>query len=198
MNLVAITVNYKTAPGTLQALPSLMAEVAGVDGRVIVVDNDSQDGSYELLCRGAAELPDPSRVEVVASGRNGGFGFGNNVGIRRALEAKPRPKYLLFINPDAVPQPGAVARLVACLEDHPAVGIAGSALQSTRGHRDPAAFRFPSLLGELEAGARLGVISRLLAGWVVAPAAESPPDPPDCTRSPARSAEDHRQHYRIA
>jgi hypothetical protein len=179
MNLVAITVNYRTAPGTLRALPSLVAEVAAVDGRVIVVDNDSQDGSFEILCRGAADLVESSRVEVVASGKNGGFGFGNNVGIRRAFEADPRPKYLLFINPDAVPQPGAVARLVAYLEAHPEVGIAGSALRSTDGHRDAAAFRFPSILGELEAGARLGFLTRLLERWVIAPPAESPPDPPD-------------------
>lgn len=179
MQLVAVVVNYRTAPGTLQALPLLLSELRAVEGRLILIDNDSGDGSYEALCRGVAALPDSDRVEVVESGRNGGFGFGNNIGVQRALKAEPKPKYLLFINPDAVPKPGAVATLVAYLDAHPRVAIAGGALEDTGGERHPSAFRFPSALGDLENGARLGILTRLLERWVVAPGIESSPDRPD-------------------
>lgn len=48
------------------------------------------------------------------------------------------------------------------MADHPAAGIAGSALLDADGKPWPFAFRFPSLLGEIERGSRLGFISRLL------------------------------------
>ena len=49
-----------------------------------------------------------SRVRVVAAGRNGGYGAGNNVGIRAGLSGGGRPDYVYILNSDAFPDAGAI------------------------------------------------------------------------------------------
>jgi hypothetical protein len=62
--------------------------------------------------------------------------------------------------------------LVKFMDAHPNAGIAGSQLKNANGSVDPAAHTFPSPLGELEDGARLGYLSRLLSQYVVTPPAQ--------------------------
>jgi GT2 family glycosyltransferase len=52
-------------------------------------------------------------------------------------------------NPDAVAQPGAVARLVRFLEDHPSCGVAGPQLRWPDGRWQPSRRRFPTGSGTL-------------------------------------------------
>ena len=47
-------------------------------------------------------------VQVIQSGRNGGFGAGNNVGIRAGLPGGARPDYAYILNSDAFPAPDAI------------------------------------------------------------------------------------------
>jgi len=53
------------------------------------------------------------------------------------------------------------------MNQHPDVGLAGSSLENSEGISWPFAFRFPSLLSELESGIRLGAVTKLLSKWVV-------------------------------
>ena len=89
------------------------------------------------------------------------------------------PRYVLLLNPDTIVRPGAVRALVEFMEDRPDVGIAGSRLEEPDGTPQRSAFRFPSVLGELEGGLRLGLVSRLLARWVTAPEVAEEPGPTD-------------------
>ena len=57
------------------------------------------------------------------------------------------------------------------MDRHPHVGIAGSRLEELDGTPQRSAFRFHSPLSELEGSLKLGLVSRLLGGWVVAPPA---------------------------
>ena len=117
--------------------------------------------------------------------QNGGFAAGNNAAIRPALATADPPRYVLLLNPDTIVRPGAVRALVEFMEDRPDVGIAGSRLEEPDGTPQRSAFRFPSVLGELEGGLRLGLASRLLARWVVAPAV--PAGPARSTGLPGRA-----------
>lgn len=167
MKLWVVIVNYKTPALALGAVASALEDVVALGGHICVVDNASGDGSYERLRDGVAAMGDVP-VEVVAAERNGGFGYGNNIAIRRALRSAAPPDYVYLLNPDAVAAPGAIARLVAFLDDHPAVGIAGSHVEDSDGSTHVSAFRFPSPLGEVEATLRLGLASRALRRWSVA------------------------------
>ena len=169
MKLLAVIVNYKTPEMTLEALTALLREVGAIPGsRAIVVDNDSADGSYDKILQAVQSRGWSNLVEVVRSDRNGGFGFGCNVGIRRALAASDPPEYVYLLNSDAFPEPGAVRLLVDFMDTHPATGIAGSYIHGPDGTPHETAFRFPSWQSEFEATLGIGIVSRLLEEWVVA------------------------------
>ena len=77
-----------------RTLPPLLVELRD-DDELIVVDNDSPDGSAAVV----AELA--PWAQVVTMGRNRGFAGGANVGARAATG-----DLLVILNPDAMPMPG--------------------------------------------------------------------------------------------
>jgi N-acetylglucosaminyl-diphospho-decaprenol L-rhamnosyltransferase len=163
VRIVGILINYRTSDLTLQAVEALLTELAAVGAfHVVIVDNDSQDGSFERLSAGVKERAWQDRVTVLASPRNGGYGYGINVAVRHALGSGMTPDYFHVINTDAFAGPGSVAKLVAFMDAHPDAGMAGSRILATNGETQSGAFRFPGPLTELESTASLGVISRLL------------------------------------
>ena len=85
--VLTVLLNWRTAEMTLRAADAAERAMEGVAGGIVVVDNDSGDGSFERM-RDA--LKDRPRFRVVQSGRNGGCGAGNNVGIRLGLPAGSR------------------------------------------------------------------------------------------------------------
>lgn len=169
MKLLAVIVNFRTPRMTVDALDALVPELRAIPtARAIVVDNDSGDGSYEAIsadvrARGWADV-----VEVVRSDRNGGFGYGNNFGIRRGLAAADKPDYFYILNSDAFPRPGSVRKLIDFLDGEPKAGIAGSYIHGPEGDPHETAFRFPTWISEFEAPLGIGWVSRKLARWVVA------------------------------
>ena len=128
---------------------------------VVVVDNDSGDGSFEALSAAFADATWMGRVVVVPSSHNGGFGYGVNVGVRHVLSGYGEPTFFYVLNPDATIDPGTLKGLVDFMRDHPEAGLAGNLVRNGPGDQTTG-FRFPSLLGELEASARLGLLSSLL------------------------------------
>jgi GT2 family glycosyltransferase len=107
-----IIVNYNGR----QTLDACLHSVAqpGTPGReVILVDNDSRDGSAEYV---AAHYPD---IRLVRSGANLGFGAGNNLAARSA-----QGEFLAFLNPDAAAEPRWLEALIAALEREPQAGLA--------------------------------------------------------------------------
>jgi GT2 family glycosyltransferase len=177
MTLFVVIVNYRTTDLALDCLQSLEDEVGTVPGtRVIVVDNASGDDSVARL---EAAVSTRSWATVLPLEQNGGFASGNNAAIRPLLAAADPPRYVLLLNPDTIVRPGALRALVDFMESRPDVGIAGSRLEEPDGTPQRSAFRFPSVLGELEGGLRLGLVSRLLERWVVAPEVPTTSGPTD-------------------
>ncbi|MFN4155682.1 MAG: glycosyltransferase family 2 protein [Paracoccaceae bacterium] len=167
-SVLTVILNWRTAEMTLRSAEAALVAMQGIDGAVVIVDNDSGDGSFERM---AAEVAARgwNRVRVVQSGHNGGFGAGNNFGIRAGLPGGARPDYVYLLNSDAFPAPGAIRALLAHLEAYPQTGFAGSHIHGADGEPHRTAFRFPSVAGEFEQAARLGPVSRLLRGSIVAP-----------------------------
>jgi len=165
--VTVIIVSYKTAELTVACLESLMPErnAAGIDLQAVVIDNDS--GDSPAVARAIAARGWQSWVTLVTAPRNGGFAYGNNLGFAEACRARS-PDYLHLLNPDTRVTPGAVSALVQFLDSHSGVGLAGSSFENGDGTDWPIAFRFPSLLSEVEGGLRLGIVSSLLDRWSVA------------------------------
>jgi N-acetylglucosaminyl-diphospho-decaprenol L-rhamnosyltransferase len=167
LEVAVIIVNYRSAELTLRALASLAKErenpALGLS--VVVVENDS--GDAERLRAGIAESY-ASFAQLVVSPVNGGFGAGNNLGVRTLLAAGSEAQAFHFLNPDTVVHPGAVVALARFLQTHPRAGAVGSRFEHADGTPWPIAFRFPTPLGEIESGACLGLVSRLLKQHTVA------------------------------
>ena len=164
--VLCVILNWRTAEMSLKAARAAMVAMEGIDGAITLVDNDSQDGSYESMAEATRDWP---RVRVLQSGRNGGYGAGNNCGIRAGLPDGARPDYVYILNSDAFPAPDAIRTLVAYLDSHPAVGFAGSHIHGDDGAPHTTAVRFPTIASEFEGAAKTGPVSRLLKNSIVAP-----------------------------
>jgi len=164
VRVLVVIVNYRSAQLTLTCLRSLIPERAlpELDIKVVVIENDS--GDAEVLERELAAFDD---VTLIKAPRNGGFSYGNNLGFRFAYETGWVPDYFHLLNPDTRIYPGAVSELVRFMQRHPRAAIAGSKFENGDGTQWPYAFRFPTLLSEVEAGLKIGVASRLLENWMV-------------------------------
>lgn len=108
----AIVVSYNTRELLLQCIESLRAVSCPLE--VIVVDNDSADGSASAV---RERQPD---VKLIANGQNLGFSKANNLGLQAA--AAP---YVLVLNSDAAVRPDTVETMRHILEARPDVGIVG-------------------------------------------------------------------------
>lgn len=115
-----ILVNWNGYDDTVECVAScLQLDYAAY--KTVIVDNGSGDGSGERL---RSLYDGEARVEVVLAGENLGFAGGNNLGIRRALDAGA--DYVWLLNNDTVVAPDALAALVSAALEHPEAGMIGS------------------------------------------------------------------------
>lgn len=113
--VIALVLNWNNLPDTLECVDSVLrSDYSNLAVRV--VDNGSgEDPSAVLLKR----YPD---VGVLRNPRNLGYGGGNNVGLRRAIDEGA--VYVLLLNNDLVVAPDCVRRLVAAAEADSRIGMA--------------------------------------------------------------------------
>ena len=123
-----IIVSFNTRDLLRECLQTLKREATGLACETIVVDNASRDGSAEMV---AAEFPE---VRLIRSEVNLGFGGANNRGFEVA-----RGRYIVLLNSDAFPRPGALRRSIAHMDRVPAAAwaAASSSDATTAGSRRP-------------------------------------------------------------
>lgn len=136
IDITAIIVTYRSdLRDVLAAAQSFLATPLNVS--LLVVDNDSGTGYLEALTQALL-----GKARVIPSGHNGGFGFGNNVGIRHAAPSR----YILFLNPDVVVHTGTLEILVAYMDAHPDVGMVSPKVLFPDGSLQPLNKRTPTVL----------------------------------------------------
>ena len=163
-----VIVNYRTADLVIGCMRSLSEETRGLRcPRVLVVDNGSGDGSAERIGAAIRDEGWGGWICLLPLLDNGGFSAGNNAGIRILLQSPEPPDHLLLLNPDTVVRAGALQALLDFADEHPKAGIVGSRLEGPEGTPQNSAFRFHSVVAELERGLRSGIASRLLSRWGV-------------------------------
>jgi GT2 family glycosyltransferase len=132
----AIVLTYRSPKDTLVCVRALLSQSIADRLEVIVVDNHSDTDSIGIL---RTQLPHDSRVRIVETKKNLGYGKGNNFGARYA-----QGEYLLIINPDNVLPPDALCRMVAVMEQDAAIGILAPKLVFPSGTVRDSARAFPS------------------------------------------------------
>jgi N-acetylglucosaminyl-diphospho-decaprenol L-rhamnosyltransferase len=170
MKLLVVIVNYRVTELTIDCLRSVALEVGSVPGtHVAVCENGTGDDSAERIQQAISNNGWSSWCTVKAISPNLGFTGGNNVIIQAAMQSGDPPQYVLLLNADTVVRPNAFKALVEFMDQHPNVGISGSRLEEPDGTPQRSAFRFQSPMSEFEANFKLGLVTRLLERWVVAP-----------------------------
>ena len=136
-DIAIITVSTNEAHWLRPCLSTVFEHLGDVRADVVVVDNESSDGTAALV---ASEFP---AARVVPS-RNHGFSHANN----RALMTCDA-RYVLFLNPDTEIVDGTFAELVAMMDARPTVGLIGVRQVNADGVLDTTIRRFPNALRAL-------------------------------------------------
>lgn len=132
-DLSVVIVNYNVREFLEQALRSVERASERLSVEVFVVDNNSVDGSVEMV---RERFPE---VHVIANKANVGFSRANNQAIRRA-----RGRYLLILNPDTIVQEDTFRTLLRFMEAHPEAGAVGCKILNPDGTFAPESRRaFP-------------------------------------------------------
>jgi GT2 family glycosyltransferase len=132
-----ILVSFNTRDVLRESLQSVERERGDLRLEIFAVDNDSRDGSVEMV---EAEFP---YVRVMRSAVNLGFGAANNVALKLA-----RGRYVVLLNSDAFLCPDSLRLSVEHMDADPTVGLAGGRLVGRDLAPQPSARMFPSILSD--------------------------------------------------
>lgn len=130
--------SWNTLALTRDCLTSVFDDPRSAGWQVIVVDNDSADGSQDMVQR---EFPG---VELIRSPSNLGFAGGNNLALERSSG-----DHLLLLNSDTIVPAGALGTLVDHLRLHETVGAVGPRLINAAGRLELSCGRAPGLVPEI-------------------------------------------------
>jgi GT2 family glycosyltransferase len=129
--LDVIIVNYNAGNVLIDTVQSVLQ--SDVDARIVISDNGSGDGSIAALLRTFGEDP---RLCVVENGTNLGFAAANN----RVLSLASAP-YVLFLNPDCIVAPRALAEMLRFMDATPCAGMSGCVIRNPDGSEQRASRR---------------------------------------------------------
>ena len=134
VDVSVVVVTYNVREFLEQALGSVERASAGLSVETFVVDNDSADGSAEMV---RDRFPD---VRLIANEENVGFAVANNQALREA-----RGRHVLVLNPDTILQEDTLRTLVAFMDGHPDAGAVGCRILNPDGTFAPESRRaFPT------------------------------------------------------
>lgn len=125
-DVAIVIVTYNSEGEIAACLESVLAERRGVSQQIIVVDNDSRDGTVALV---RERFPE---VELHLPGRNLGFAAGVNYGVDRS-----DAEFVLLLNPDTVIVRNAIDTVVEFAREHPRYGIYGGRTLTPDGDLEP-------------------------------------------------------------
>lgn len=131
VKLSVIIVNYNVKHFLEQCLYSVREAAApnpargakGIAVEVWVVDNNSVDGSIEML---KEKFPE---VKLIENKQNAGFSVANNQAIKRATG-----EYILLLNPDTLVEEETFTKTIAFMDEHPDAGALGVKMIDGKGH----------------------------------------------------------------
>jgi len=141
MDLSIIIVSYNTKKLTLEAVSSVYEEGSDIEKEVIVVDNNSQDGSTEALRK---FLGGQRSFRLIENKDNLGFAKANNQGIRQS-----KGEYVLLLNSDTIVKKGTLGKLIKFAQSKADAGVVGPRLLNKDGSIQESCFHFPSVRGAI-------------------------------------------------
>ncbi|WP_372756796.1 glycosyltransferase family 2 protein [Mariniflexile sp.] len=117
MKLSIVILNYNVRYFLELCLKSVQAAITNLEAEIIVVDNDSEDDTCEMV---KTLFPE---VVLIENKENFGFSKGNNIGVSHA-----KGEYLCILNPDTVVAEDTFKSMLAFVESKSNLGIVGCKL----------------------------------------------------------------------
>lgn len=114
MKLAVIIVNYNVKYFLKQCLESVYNSTSIENIEVYVVDNDSKDGSVEMV---VDSFP---KVKLISNKKNVGFSTANNQAIKET-----NADYVVLLNPDTLVQSDSFEKVIKFMDEHPDAGGLG-------------------------------------------------------------------------
>lgn len=134
MKLSVIIVNYNVKYFLEQCLKSVIVASKNIESEIFVVDNNSVDGSVQML---KTNFPD---INVIANKENVGFSKANNQAIKLA-----KGEYILLLNPDTIVEPDTFEKCIDYMDKHQDTGGLGVKMIDGKGKFLPESKRgFPT------------------------------------------------------
>lgn len=137
MKLSIITVPYKCRDALDVTLEAVYKSQVNFDYEVIILDNDSQDGTSEMVREKYLSKPEiAAHTQFIENGSNLGFPVANNIGMVMA-----KGDYILLLNPDTKVDVDNFQVMMDLMESRPDIGIATCKLIKPTGELDAASRR---------------------------------------------------------
>jgi GT2 family glycosyltransferase len=132
-----IIVSYNTQNTLQKCLEHLSDSLEGMQAEIVVVDNNSQDGSAEMV---ASKFP---TVRLIRSNINLGFAAANNRAFQEASG-----EYFILLNSDAFVAKDTIRRSFKYMEARSDIAAGGARLVGADGSWQPSVRKFPSVLND--------------------------------------------------
>lgn len=151
MKINCVILNYNDAE-TAARLVHMIHDYDYLE-QIVVVDNASTDDSWEYL-----QILRDEKTAVIRTEKNGGYGAGNNAGIRYAVEVNGAT-HVLIANPDVIFTENCLIQMSRVFSKHPDVGVVAASMEDETFGRDRShnGWRLHGFVGELLA---MGPVSR--------------------------------------
>lgn len=134
MDISIVIVNFNTKQLTIDAIHSVFTSNTSYTYEILLVDNNSSDGSIEAFRK---EFP---QITIIANNENVGFAKANNQAIRIS-----KGRYILLLNSDTIVHEDTLQVMLGFMESHPKVGASGCKVVLPDGSLDKACRRsFPT------------------------------------------------------
>lgn len=136
VSVIVVTWNGKRY--AIECLESLRDNTGSIPVEVIVVDNQSTDGTPDEIRQ---QFPD---VTLIQNAANFGFAKANNIGL-----AEARGEYLCLVNSDVVVSPSCLENMLAFMNQNPEIGMLGPKMLAPNGGIGHSVMRFPTVWNTL-------------------------------------------------
>jgi GT2 family glycosyltransferase len=133
VDISIIIINWNTKILLVGCIYSIYKYLKNINFEIIIIDNNSSDGSVDAIC---SHYPE---VRLIANCNNVGFGRANNQAMRVA-----RGRYFLLLNSDTLIIDDSIQGMVEWMDSEPSVGLAGCKLLYEDRSLQPSCRRFPT------------------------------------------------------
>jgi hypothetical protein len=135
VDISIVIISHNHAPYLTPCLNSLYKYAEGFSFEVILIDNNSEDNTVELIKR------DFPQVLLVENKKRYSFAKNNNIGIKKA-----KGRYILLLNPDTTFSDNALLKVMNFMDEHKEVGVSACKLLNPDGSVQDSCRRFPNPL----------------------------------------------------